>query len=129
MKSKEIYSNDVRKPAGHYCHAHEVDLVEKTYYISGQLPITTDGQALSNASFEQQVQQVFDNFDAILAACECGRQNLVQVRIYITDMEHWPLFDKLYSQWIGSHKPARCVVPVPTLHHGCKLEMEAVAAR
>ncbi|MEQ1892853.1 MAG: RidA family protein, partial [Planctomycetota bacterium] len=34
----------------------------------------------------------------------------------------------LYAAWIGPHRPARAVVPVPELHFGLRLEIEAVAA-
>lgn len=54
--------------------------------------------------------------------------DLVQVRVYITDIEHWPAFNKIYSDWIGSARPARAVVPVAELHFGFLIEIEAVAA-
>jgi enamine deaminase RidA (YjgF/YER057c/UK114 family) len=48
--------------------------------------------------------------------------------VYVTDMEtHWPAFDALYRAWIGDVRPARAVVPVPTLHYGLAVEIEATA--
>ena len=32
-----------------------------------------------------------------------------------------------YQEFVGDHKPARAVVPVPHLHYGFQLELEAVA--
>jgi enamine deaminase RidA (YjgF/YER057c/UK114 family) len=29
----------------------------------------------------------------------------------------------------GAHRPARAVVPVPALHHGYLIELEAIAVR
>ncbi|HZF80236.1 MAG TPA: RidA family protein, partial [Rubrivivax sp.] len=29
--------------------------------------------------------------------------------------------------WIGAHRPARAVVPVPALHYGLRLAVEALA--
>ena len=52
---------------------------------------------------------------------------LVQVRVYVTDIKLWPAFNAIYAQWIGSSCPARAVVPVPELHYGLKIEVEAVA--
>ena len=34
---------------------------------------------------------------------------------------------QIYAGFFGDHKPARAVVPVPVLHYGFKLELEAVA--
>ena len=52
---------------------------------------------------------------------------LVQVRVYLTDIDDWPAFNTLYANWAGDARPARAVVPVPMLHHGFRLEIEAVA--
>jgi len=52
---------------------------------------------------------------------------LLQVRVYVTDMTLWPAFNAIYAKWPGAARPARAVVPVPTLHYGCALEVEATA--
>jgi 2-iminobutanoate/2-iminopropanoate deaminase len=111
-------------PGGHYSHAVRVgDFV----FVSGQLPIDVDGNKLADASFEVQARQVLRNVDLALAASGTDSQRLVQVRGYVTSIADWPLFDAVYAQWLGSHRPARAVVPVPELHHGLRIELEAVA--
>ncbi|KAA9157981.1 RidA family protein, partial [Delftia sp. BR1] len=52
---------------------------------------------------------------------------LLQVRVYLDDMAHWPAFDRIYADWAGAHRPARAVVPTGALHFGLKVEIEAVA--
>jgi hypothetical protein len=47
---------------------------------------------------------------------------------YIANIDNWPEFDKMYTQVVGAHRPARAVVPVPLLHYGFELEVEAMAA-
>jgi len=54
------------------------------------------------------------------------RADLVQVRVYRTDVADWPEFDAVYARWLGEHRPARVVVGVKELHHG--VAVEAVAA-
>jgi len=49
------------------------------------------------------------------------------VRVYVTDIGLWPTFNTMYAKWAGDARPARCVVPVPQLHYGFKVEVEAVA--
>lgn len=44
----------------------------------------------------------------------------------MTDIGQWPLFDRLYGEWLGDLRPARCGVPVPELNYGLALEIEAV---
>ena len=97
-------------------------------FVSGILPITTNGKKLSDAPFEKQAAQVLDNLFAILKAARSSPAQLIQVRVYVTDPENWGTFNRLYEQRLGAHKPARCVVPVPTLHYGLQIELEAMAA-
>jgi reactive intermediate/imine deaminase len=114
----------VAAPGGHYSHAARAGGL---VFVSGQLPIAPDGQKLNEAPFEAQAQQVLDNVAAALkgAGSEIGR--LVQVRVYVTDIGDWPAFNTLYARWAGEARPARAVVPVPALHYGFRIEVEAVA--
>jgi 2-iminobutanoate/2-iminopropanoate deaminase len=110
-------------PGGHYSHA----IAAKGFvFVSGQLPIAPDGTKLNEASFEQQARQVLDNVAAALDAAGSSVSRLVQVRVYVTDIAAWPAFNTIYAAWAGSARPARAVVPVPQLHYGFKIEVEAV---
>jgi 2-iminobutanoate/2-iminopropanoate deaminase len=112
-------------PGGHYSHATRAGGL---VFVAGQLPIAPDGRKLADRPFDVQAQQVLDNVRAALEGAGSSPAQLVQVRVYLTDLEHWPAFNALYAAWIGAHRPARAVVPVPALHHGLLLEVEAVAA-
>jgi len=111
-------------PGGHYSHAV---IGNGFVFVSGQLPIAPDGSKLNEASFEKQAQQVLDNVAAALTSAGSAVERLVQVRVYVTDIASWPAFNAIYAKWIGSSRPARAVVPVPELHYGFKIEIEAVA--
>jgi 2-iminobutanoate/2-iminopropanoate deaminase len=110
-------------PGGHYSHS----IVAGGFvFVSGQLPIAPDGSRLNDAPFERQAQQVLDNVAAALTAAGSSVERLVQVRVYVTDIQSWPAFNALYAKWAGAARPARAVVPVPELHYGFKIEIEAV---
>ena len=111
-------------PRGHYSHATRgAGLV----FVSGQLPIAPDGTVLGDAPFDVQARQVLANVSAALKGAGASVDALLQVRVYITDIALWPAFNEIYAQWAGNARPARAVVPVPTLHFGCSVEVEAVA--
>lgn len=112
------------KPGGHYSHAVSAN---GFVFVSGQLPITPDGVKLSEASFEEQTRQVLDNISLALQAAGSSVKQLVQVRVYVTDIASWPTFNSIYAAWAGPARPARAVVPVPELHFGFGIEVEAVA--
>lgn len=111
-------------PGGHYSHAVAGGAF---VFVSGQLPIAPDGTKLNEAPFAEQVRQVLDNVAQALAGAGSGIEKLVQVRVYVTDIASWPEFNAIYAQWAGAARPARAVVPVPQLHYGFKIEVEAVA--
>ncbi len=113
-------------PGGHYSHAAAGGGL---VFVAGQLPIDASGRKLSDAPFEAQAAQVLANLQAALTAAGSDKQRLLQVRVYITDIAHWPAFNQLYAEWIGAHRPARAVVPVPQLHFGLLIEVEGVALR
>lgn len=114
----------VSRPGGHYSHAV---VANGLVFVSGQLPITAAGEKLADAPFEEQARQVLANVQAILEGCGSRIEDLLQVRVYVDGIENWPAFNAVYAAWAGAHRPARAVVPVPGLHHGLKVEVEAVA--
>jgi len=119
-----IQTAEAAPPAGHYSQAVAY---QGLLYVSGQLPVRPDGSHSVAASFADQARIALDNLCAILAAAGRGPQDLLKVTVYVVGIEHWPTFDRLYAQYLGVHRPARAVVPVPELHHGYLVEIEALA--
>ena len=99
-----------------------------TVYVSGLLPVQKGVEIDPGLSFDEQVEIVFTNLNHILVEAGSSMNQVVKVTVYIADISLWPAFNQLYSNIFGGHKPARAVVPVPELHYGFKLEVEAVAA-
>ncbi|MCW5634963.1 MAG: RidA family protein [Rubrivivax sp.] len=111
-------------PAGHYSHAA---IGAGLVFVAGQLPVTPEGRALTGEPFDVQARQVLANVRAALEAAGSGVHRLLSVRVYLVDIALWGAFNQLYAEWADAHRPARAVVPVPALHHGLLLEVEAVA--
>lgn len=120
-----ISTQTASAPAGHYAQAVSHG---NTLYISGQLPVSPDGTHNSDKSFTKQTVLALNNLLAILAAANLSSDDLVKVTVYVAGVKHWPEFDAIYAEIIGSHRPARAVVPVPELHHGYLVEIEAIAS-
>lgn len=112
------------RPGGHYSH---VVVANGFVFISGQLPITALGEKLVDASFERQAEQVLENVRQALAAANVGVAQLVQLRVYLDDIDNWPRFNDIYARWAGAARPARAIVPTGPLHFGFKIEVEATA--
>jgi 2-iminobutanoate/2-iminopropanoate deaminase len=123
---ERITADTAPRPAGHYSQACvHGDLI----FISGQLPISPDGKVLGDRSFEEQTRQAITNLLSIVKAAGGGPDRVLKVTAFIVGIENWPAFNAVYAQIMGAHKPARAVVPVPALNHGCLIEIEAIATR
>ena len=111
-------------PAGHYTQA----IVSRGHvFISGQLPIRPDGQPLPEGGFEAQARQAMQNMLEILRAAGRKPQDLVRVTAYIVGIDHWARFNAIYASMLPDARPARTVVPVPELHYGYLVEIDAIA--
>ena len=112
-------------PKGHYVHAVRHG---ETLYVSGQLPVADDGSHMADASFAEQARQVMHNVLAVLQGAGSGPDKLLKVTVYLVDVAYWPEFDAIFAEILCEVRPARAVVPVPALHYGYLLEIEAIAA-
>ena len=121
-----ILTDRAPKPAGHYTQA----VVSGAHvFVSGQLPIRPDGRPLDDDGFEAQARQAIQNMLEILRAAGSSPQQLVKVTAYIVGIANWPRFNAVYASMLPEACPARSVVPVPELHYGYLVEIDAVAVR
>jgi len=121
-----IHTAAAPSPNGHYSHAV---LHGNTLYVSGQLG---RGSGMSDAEagdIARQTRRCLENLRAILQAANSDFAGLLKVNVYITDIALWPAVNAVYSKILGSHRPARAVIPTAAaLHFGALIEIDAVAA-
>ena len=123
---ERIHPAHVAPPGGHYSPATAFgDLV----FVAGQLPVASDGSHDPHASFEAQARQALDNLLSVLSGTNSGPGEVLRVTAYIVGTENWPLFNSIYAELFGDARPARTIVPVPALHYGYLVEVDAIAVR
>ncbi|MEO8102479.1 MAG: RidA family protein [Betaproteobacteria bacterium] len=120
-----ILTESAPAPAGHYAQAK---VFGGMVYVSGQLPVRRNGEHGHEAPFDEQAQQAIDNLLAVVSAAGSSPQRVLKVTAYIVDVKNWPRFNTIYAAAFGDARPARSVVPVPELHHGYLVEIDAIAA-
>jgi len=121
---KEIRTPNAPQPAGHYAQAIAHQGV---VYVSGQLPIDPRNTTKHIGSIEAQTEQALENLVAILEAAGSGKDHVLKVTVYISDMALWDRVNTVYARFFGNHRPARAIVPVRELHFGYQIEIDAVA--
>jgi reactive intermediate/imine deaminase len=119
-----ITTADAAQPLGHYVQASEHKGI---VYVSGQLAIRPDGTHTVGASFEEQARQALGGLLSIVRAAGGSPASVLKVTAYIVGVENWPELNRAYEEMFGEARPARSVVPVPALHHGYLIELDAVA--
>lgn len=119
-----ITTLEAPQPLGHYSQAiAHGGLV----FVSGQLAVRPDGTHTIGASFEEQTLQALTNVLSIVRAAGGSPEGILKISAYIVGVENWPVLNRIYGEVLGKARPARSVVPVPTLHHGYLIELDAVA--
>ena len=121
-----INTDSAPTPGGHYVQAMDTNGL---VFVSGQLPARLDGTSLAEMPFEAQARQSLANLFAIVEGAGLRRDRIAKVTAYLVGIEHWPAFNIIYAEAFGEHRPARSVVPVPALHYGYLVELEAIAVR
>ena len=120
---KIINTENMPKSNGHYSHCVEHNGV---LYISGQLPFDPKTREMPEG-IVAQAHKVLSNLKLILTEAGSSVNQVMQVRIYIPDVELWGAVNEVYAEYFVEHKPARCVVPSRELHFGALIELEATA--
>jgi 2-iminobutanoate/2-iminopropanoate deaminase len=122
---RKIYVDGAVSPVGHYTPGI---LHNGTLYLSGQLPVKPDGTHTVKESFEVQARVTISNVLALVKAAGAEPSDLVKVTVYLVGVKNWKAFNEIYVEMLGDAKPARAVIPVPELHHGYLVEIEAIVA-
>jgi 2-iminobutanoate/2-iminopropanoate deaminase len=113
------------QPKGHYSPGIEHNGV---IYVSGQLPMSLDTREPFTGDIAEQTELALRNVEAVLNAAGSDLNQILQMTIYVSDMELWDAVNKKYAEVMGDHRPARAIVPVKELHFGTKIEIQAIAA-
>lgn len=76
---------------------------------------------------EAQTRLILENIEFILNESGSSKNQILQMRLYIPDVNLWDKVNAVYADFFGDHKPARTVVPTRELHFGSLIEIECVA--
>lgn len=118
----------VPTPATQYSQALRVRAGE-WLFISGQVPIDADGILVGKGDIKAQSRQVFENIKAILEEAGGSFEDVVKLCVFITDMDSFPGFAEIRSEYLKKPFPAATAVAVSRLvSPDWLIEIDAVAA-
>ena len=121
-----IVSENAPAPIGPYNQAVQSgDFV----FLSGQIGIDPATGNLIDSSVDGQINQAMKNQKAVLQASGLGFDDVVQTRIYFTNMSDWDTINRIYATSFNGTYPSRAAIQVAGLPKGAKVEIEMVAQK
>ncbi len=124
-KARRINPPGVHTPQANYSH---VARVGDTLYISGQLPLDTDGNLVGAGDPEAQAEQCYRNIQQIVEHFGGTLDDVVKINQYITDISHRPVLARPRDRLLGTPGPASTLVAVTALAvPEAVIEIEAIA--
>lgn len=112
-----------------YCQAWKIDTPKCLIFTSGQASISRDGAVLHAGDPEAQIRQTFANLETVLNNAGASLQEIVKMGIYLTDIQHFPVYRKIQEEVLQDVRPANTVLVVQSLAlPELLVEIEAIAA-
>ena len=124
--SKQIISTaDAPSAIGPYSQAVRAGNI---IWVSGQIPLDPATKELVSGDIEAQIRRVFDNLKVIVLAAGAGLDDVVKVNIFLLDLSHFALVNKVMAEYFRAPYPARAAVGVAALPRGAQVEVECIVA-
>ncbi len=102
---------------------------EGILFCSGQIAIDPGSGQMFVGPVEAQTQQVMKNLKVVIEAAGFSMNDVVKTTIFLTDMESFPVVNRIYESYFTGTFPARSTVQVSALPKGASVEIEATACR
>jgi len=127
MRFGPIDPPDGPKAVGGYTQGFAVPPGTGLLFISGQIPIDTEGA--TPFGFEAQCRQAWRNLVTVLRSAGLGVEHLVKVTTFLSDRKYAEINSEVRRQLLGEHRPALTVIVADIFEGGWLLEVEAIAAK
>lgn len=122
---KIINTNKAVEPTGHYSQAIVYGGV---VYAAGVLGKDPENPEADPGDARQQTRLALANLSAVLEEAGSDLNHVIRMTVYVSGIEHWGAVNEAYAEVMGSHKPARAIVPVQKFVEPYVVEIVATAA-
>lgn len=121
-----IFAQSTPDAVGPYSDAVKVG---NLLVCGGQGPIDPITQEVFRGEFEEEVRLTMNNLKRSVEAGGSSMQQLIKVNVYITDINNFDRFNKVYAEFFSDQRnvPTRVLCQVAGLWNGINVEVEALA--
>ena len=96
-------------------------------FLSGQGSLAPDGSGIVHGTIEEETRLTFSNIQAVLDEAGATLKDVVQVLVFLDDMDNFSAFNKVYKEYFPQDPPARSCVEAARLPGDMQVEIEVVA--
>ncbi|GEN87092.1 RidA family protein [Oceanobacillus sp. FSL W8-0428] len=119
---KEIINTSLApKPGGHFSQATKKN---NTVYVAGQAPVDIKTGKVPE-TIEEQTRVALTNVKNVLEAAGGRLEDVVKVNTYLTNLDDFEIYDKVYQEFFTDNLPARTTIGCDL--KGIPLEIDAIA--
>ena len=96
-------------------------------YTSGQISLSAANGEIIGSEIIEQSHQCMKNLKTVLEAANSNILNVIKTTVFLSSMDDFAAFNKIYSEYFTENFPARSCVAVKTLPKNLLVEIEAIA--
>jgi enamine deaminase RidA (YjgF/YER057c/UK114 family) len=112
MAKRQIISDELATPSGHFSHATTIAAKGTIVFVSGLTARRADGTIAGVGDVRAQTIQVCENLKATMAAAGGTLDDICRVDVYVRNMEHFDVIHEVRRQYFTPPLPASTMVEV-----------------
>lgn len=101
-------------------------LINGFLFVSGQASVDFETSQFVLGTIEEETQKTIENIQSILKAAGGSINDIIKMNAYLSDIDDFESFNKVYSEYFIGMKPARTTVG-SNLAEGIKVEIDCIA--
>ena len=122
MAKRPIHTDAAPKAIGPYSQAMRCG---DTVYLAGQIGLDPATMELVSG-LEAQARRVLENLKAVTMAAGGGLGDIVKLKVYLTDLDHFTRVNEIMASYFAPPYPARATLGVASLPRGAQVEIDAI---
>ena len=104
-------------------------LVGDTLYVSGQIALDPKTGEMVEGDVQDETARILDNVGAVLRAADMDFAHVVQVSLFLRDMDDYAMVNEVYARYFSGATPAREALEVGKLPREACVEISCIAVR
>lgn len=104
-------------------------LVGDTLYLSGAIGFDPEIKGIVPGGIEAETRRAIENLRELLREANMDLDDVVKVTVYLSDINDYSIFNKVYAEYFPKDPPARETCAVSGLAFNAKVEISLIAMR